>query len=430
MFECATVTPHDIVNNFLDLRESSLKCKVYDDLDIRANSPEKRGEEMNGLEEYLDILLRWKKKIIRNMVILTVISIVVVMLLPKWYKANTVFIPQLASGGSLNIGGLNLGGLPGSLSSMFTPDIEEDDIRVIVLSRRVLDEYNREFNIMERYDIPEKGGLYKFCQKHISVELEEIRGLGSSNILAFSISALDKNRELVARIPEFIVQEIGDVIVDMERERSRELLEILGKIKDEQEITSDSLGVELSELASETGILPGNFSEDFSFSSELENLRAQLFNAELKKEILGKTISKDSYEYKLAETESTVLRNRMDEIFSNNISGDINLTNLSESGLEFIKLKTEYMMHLQVLQQVGTQLEIERTKLKHMVKPLRILDHSFTPSKKAKPDRKLLLVLIVFGGVILHFVIISLYEIYSRQSPSVREAIRKLLRPF
>ena len=384
---------------------------------------------MNAFDTFLDIALRWKRVVIINMIIIVAAGIVFVLTLPVWYQASIVFFPESEGKGGFGFAGLSIGSISSSLSS-FSAGIGENEIRTILTSRRVRDAYNYEFNIRERYNISDNETFYKFCDNNINISVDEVVGFGSSDILAYRLSVYDEDIDLVADIVEFIVEKTANVIFDLEKEKSEELIFILDSIAENRRTNIDSLEADITRIINDTGFMPGSTGETFARSSEIGDLENRLLQAEIKREILGKIMPQDSYESKLLDMEIEALGGKMKELLGLEYENELTLPELSQVGFDFLSLKTEYLLNAKILQEVESRLEIENARLTSLISPIRILDHAITPQKKAKPSRRELLMLIIAGAVLLHIAVISLWELMARQDQEIRRKFFKLLRPF
>ncbi|MDZ7765237.1 MAG: Wzz/FepE/Etk N-terminal domain-containing protein [Melioribacteraceae bacterium] len=106
-------------------------------------------EEKRSFLDFLKILTKWRRSLLLNFVLVAVISVIISLLLPKWYKASSlVMAPQT---GASSMGGLSalmsnlpLGGLGLSAGSG-----NENGLHGILKSRTIADSVIDKYNLQE-----------------------------------------------------------------------------------------------------------------------------------------------------------------------------------------------------------------------------------------------------------------------------------------
>lgn len=386
---------------------------------------------MNTTDQYrrsfLDILLSWRNTLIRNMFLVVIAGVVIVILLPKWYQADVVFIPRTGQSG-FNFGGLGLGMLTGSSTSMFMPELDENELKVLLYSRRLLDAYNEEFSIQKFYKIRKREEFYHACKELITYDLDEVSGLGTSDILAYHIKVIDKRSDQVAAIADFLVAKMGEMVKKIDQDREREALEIIAKIRQKKHVKLDSLEAQIRVLVNEEGLAPDEFMLPLYSQYPIQELATEMFQLEVRREVLKKLVAPDHYELKKLDTQIAILQRKYQDFLGGTASDDITLPRMFNTGFDYMKLKADYLVTTEVLKQLEEQIVLAEAKLTDMVNPIRIVDQAFEPEKRIKPKRKILLILIFLGALIVHVAVIYLVELYQRADNDNRSKIRQLFR--
>jgi len=122
--------------------------------------------------DYLYVLVKWRKLIIINFLVVCIIAAGISLILPKWYRAETTILPPLEEGAqmgmssimrNLSVGGLGLGAVS-----------EETNLFLAILnSRTVMEAVARKFDLMKRYKTKNMEETVRTLRGHVSVKINE-----------------------------------------------------------------------------------------------------------------------------------------------------------------------------------------------------------------------------------------------------------------
>lgn len=382
-------------------------------------------QEINKFEFFLDVFLKWRRFLILIMFFVTIVSVIGLLLLPNWYSGEITFIPEDSGGRGFSFG---LSGLNIDMSNIFTPDFSEQEIGIILESRKVLDAYAENFNIRERYKLKNRKSLYKFLEKNITIEKDEISGLGVNDILQYKITVFDKDKDLIVEEANFIIEEINRIIKEISTSKSQQLINIMTKLKEEQTLQIDTLSTKISEMVKTKGFIPPNLAMGSTEQSTLfTELQKQIAVLEMQKEINSRFYPKNSPIIKNIDNNILVLKEKLTNIKGSNDYENINFSKLSIYTMEYLKIYNELDYRKEILVELSKQLEIEKNKLNNLVSPIRILDKPYTPDKKSKPKRSILLILIFMSTFFVNVFLIVSYEIILLQPEELQKKIRNCL---
>jgi len=189
----------------------------------RGNMQEK---EIN-LIDYWNIIWKKRKFIIITVTIVTVLSGIISLLLPKWYKATAVIMPPTES---RTISGLS--GLPGvfGLGNILGAAGGQARFLAILKSRTLLESVNKKFDFQTRYKSESLEQAIITLQNNMNVKTGD-----EDQII---VSFLDRDQDQVANITNYIVHCLDSLNIALYSGKARSNREFLeNRIK----IVKDSL---------------------------------------------------------------------------------------------------------------------------------------------------------------------------------------------
>jgi uncharacterized protein involved in exopolysaccharide biosynthesis len=175
--------------------------------------------------QYLDILIRWKKFIIVNFLIVCVTTVLIVFLLPRWYKSTASLLPPKQSDifGSLGASSSILKGI-GSLSKLggLGQKSSAYNYYAILNSRTTMENVIRKFDLIKVYDISDSSMEKTVKELKGNVAFEEQT---DENI---TIEVLDKDPLRAADMANYFVQMLNEGSIrlgTLEARSNREFIE-------------------------------------------------------------------------------------------------------------------------------------------------------------------------------------------------------------
>ena len=177
-------------------------------------------ENSKKLEDLLIVLVKYRKLIFINVLIVTIAALIVSLLIPKEFTATTSFISPKKKGGLFgDIGGFSntikdlsrtLGGRLGAVSD------EAYNFLVILQSRTASEKVIKKFNLREVYEIDEDKPyeyVIKALSNYVDFNIED-----EGNIV---ISVTDEIPERAAEMANYYVQILNEISTELSVTESR-----------------------------------------------------------------------------------------------------------------------------------------------------------------------------------------------------------------
>lgn len=343
----------------------------------------------SSLIDYIKIILKNFKKIFIYTFVISIITAVISLFLPKWYRASAVVLSPSASSSGFGmlgfVGDLGMGGMFGGDENLYR-------YLAILKSRQLLESVALKFNFQEKYQAENLEETVKKLRKKLNFEI------GDENQL--TISFLDKDQEKVANVTNYIVDCLDSINIVLETTQAKNNREFIEKRVLE---VVDSLNIIAKSLA--------NYMEDNNLISLPDQvaagiekaavLQAEAIATEIELEVAEKTFHKDDPRIKELEYKLKSIRSKYDEYLTGNpLIPDF--TKVPDLEMNIVKMQRSIDYYTKLIEYLGPQYEQSKIDEKKDVPTLQVLDSAVRPERKARPKRALIVIITGFiSGILL-----------------------------
>ncbi len=220
-------------------------------------------EKKDRLLDFFIELLRWKRFIITNFLVVTILAVIISLILPKWYKATSSILPPKDQG-MLNLLGVSTSSLRSlslgqRLGNLANQNLGAYNYLAILKSRTAMDSIVRAYNLIDVYSISDSSmeKAVKALEKNVTFEIQD------ENYI--TITVLDKDPRRAADIANSFIDILNTISIQLgtlEARNTREFIEKrLDMAKNDLRKAEDSLrtyqersGIVISPDAGTSGI--------------------------------------------------------------------------------------------------------------------------------------------------------------------------------
>jgi tyrosine-protein kinase Etk/Wzc len=363
-------------------------------------------QEPNSIR-YVGILLRWKRFIIINFIVVFLLATGISFLLPKWYKSTASLLPpkqpdlfsSLGSSSSMlkGISGLSkLGGL-GQRSDVY-------NYFAILKSRTTMEAVIRKFNLISVYDVSDSSMEKAIKELEGNTEFEE---QPDDNI---TIVVYDKDPVRAADMANYFVEVLNEVSTRLgtqEARSNREFIEArVAKIYKDLHQAEDSLRA--FEEKSPVMVFPDENSSGLSSVAELFAMKAK---KEIELGILERTVSPDNPELMRYRIELSEINKKV--------------VHIPETGIGALRLYRQVVIQQKILEFVLPLLEQAKVEEKKDIPSTLVLDRAVPAERKSRPQRVLIVFLSTFFAftfsILLIFFMHGVQQLDSENSALARK---------
>lgn len=349
----------------------------------------------NNFWLFLELLAK-KRNFIFGFVILCIVAAVIVsLILPKWYTADTIIMPPKTV--DIPVGDLGRISEAVSVTSglnlpvLVTPS----DIYVQMLkSRSVTDRIIEEFDLADRYDAGNYDETYEALMKHSSFMV--------SNEGMLVISVEDKSPQTAADMANAFASGLENLNKDMVDKRIKQTLEFVVDRLEEVKIERDSArqALENFQLAYKTV----DFDEQTRLAVEQAvHLRINLSEVDFKIQVNELNMSKDNANLIKLKNEKSIIEKQLAQLENSN--ADSSFFSLPVSMIPTLKGKYELLYSRVKVAEALYELLLqqrEQFKMKELqnMPTITVLDQARVPELRSRPKRTY----IVLGTFVLSLI--------------------------
>lgn len=344
-----------------------------------------------GLLDYAGVLLQWRRFIVVNVLIVTVVAIIVSLLLPKWYKATASILPPKEPDmlGSLGAASSVLRGLSSgrALRGLGQTQSGAYNYFAILKSRSAMESVVRKFDLLTVYDVSDSSmeKALKALQDNVAFEYQD-----DENI---TIDVMDKDPQRAADMANYFVELLNEMSIKLgtqEARNNREFIERrLAVSREDLRMAEDSLQRYQERSGIVMAIDPGTAAA-ISPIAELYGMKAK---KEIELAILKRTVSQDNSMIRQLQLELREMERKM--------------STFPGVGIESLRLYRELAIQQKIIEFLVPLHEQAKVDEQKDVPILLILDKAVPPDRKSKPQRSLVVLvfffLTLFASIILVF---------------------------
>lgn len=374
--------------------------------------------------DYLIFLMKWKKFIVLFTVSCFFAIVIISMLLPKKYLAETkILLPQQGSQSlSLQMQS-QLGGmiLPGGLSAGVRTTGE---LYVALLkSRTVLDRVIDRFELMKVYKVSYREDARRELVKSLSAQ-----DLKKSGMLVIGVE--DRNQTRSADMANFFVDELKNLtqyIAVTEASQRRLFFEEQLKSTKKELISSEE---SMKGYQEQTGAIEIK-EQTKAIIEAISQLRAQIASKEVELKVLRTYATTQNPDIQKIEAQLRGMREQLSKLEAkgNNNPGPLMSSgNMPEAGKGYVRKMRDLKYSETLYELFLKQYEMAKIDEAKEAMVIQVVDKATPPERKIKPRTKFLLVSYTLLGFLVSLVMAVIMEYRERvaQDPAKRERLERL----
>jgi len=351
--------------------------------------------------DYFAILVKWRKLIVINFVVVCLIAAGVSFIVPKWYEAKATILPPVeqpsaAFGLVSMLSDLPFGefGIPGVSSP-------SEVFKAILESRSVAEAVVRKWNLMDVYKKKKLTHAMLTLWDHSRVEITE-EGI-------IEITVEERTPELAAGIANAFIEELDRInqMTSVSQAKSTRLF-VEERLKEtEESLKKAEEELRLFQEEHKTVSLTDQTAAAIQSAAELKTRQVAL---EIERGVLLKTLSNDHPQVVRLQSEIEELQKQLDEITFGDLQesqmgvgdqpsreGDFNipLLEIPSMGLHLARLTREVKIQEAIFELLTQQYEQAKIQEAKDTPTVQVLDKAVPPELKSRPVRRRI---VLFGG--------------------------------
>jgi len=344
--------------------------------------------------QFIILILRNKKKLLFNMLIVGIVAVVTSLLMPKWYKANAlIMVPE-----SKNLSGLSEIMKDFPVTFGFESSTNSDKLITYLYSRQTLDSLINVFDLMKVFDYEYRYKLRRFLREQVIHN--SINDDGSIDISVI----YPKDPQKPAQMANFLVAKIDAINKKLQAQNAhyqRVFLESqYNKIRNELKVLEDSMAV----FQQKYGVL--DITEQMKGTIELiSGLQLEKIKTELALNMLESQYNKRFEKVRQLREKVKLMKQKIDELQYNPSvhSGIIkSIKAAPELSLIYFRLFRDIQIKEKILEFLIPQLEQAKVSEVKNTPSVLVIDRAIPAEYKYKPKRAVIVILSVMLALTLH----------------------------
>ena len=346
----------------------------------------------------------WKHKFRIGLIvfIITTFSIIISLIMPKWYKATSTILPpsspsaQFANFAALS--GMNLGSFLGS-------GTQQSRVLSILKSRSIKEAVVKKFDLVQKYEAENLEKAIESFSGNMSIVI------GKEQQISVSIS--DKDQDLVADMTNYLVHSLDSINIELTNQEGKNVRLFIEKRTKAVIDSLKDLESRLNSYLREHNIISLEDQVSSAVMSAAE-LKAQIIRKEIELELSIQSNGPESPQTELVQIELQELRDKYQEFFSDIESSQSrlfpNLEEVPEYGTKIEQIKRNIMYYEQIIEYLGPQYERAKIEETKNIPTIQIVDAAVRPVEKSRPKRmKIVLATFIFSFIV------SSYYVYFKE---------------
>ncbi|MBT3448629.1 MAG: lipopolysaccharide biosynthesis protein [Bacteroidetes Order II. Incertae sedis bacterium] len=369
----------------------------------------------------LGVLFRWRRFIIIVTGVLAVVSVVISLMLPVWYKASSrLLLPN--SGGS-GIASALLGDLSSAAESLLGGG-GGDYVRYMAIlhSRAVKEQIVERFDLINVYDLAEE----EFASEEaLSALADNIEFVIDDEYDFMSIEVFDQDAQRAADISNYFIELLDE-------ENNRLTRQTAGNfrayVESRYDLAEEERGAMLDSLASfqrKYGVIDLEAQTEAYFS-QLAELRASTLQYEIQLNGMRAQFGEGNQQVKnMQSMVEAANQSFQDALDGREMVMPVSQEEAPEMVRQFLNLTMERTIQERILELVAPMLEQARFEEERQSETLQVVDAAVAPFEKAKPKRMIIVIGATLSAFILALVFVLLLDWWKRNSPRFASRIRE-----
>ncbi len=369
----------------------------------------------------LGVLFRWRRFIIIVTGVMAVVSVVISLMLPVWYKASSrLLLPN--SGGS-GIASALLGDLSSAAESLLGGG-GGDYVRYMAIlhSRAVKEQIVERFDLINVYDLAEE----EFASEEaLSALADNIEFVIDDEYDFMSIEVFDQDAQRAADISNYFIELLDE-------ENNRLTRQTAGNfrayVESRYDLAEEERGAMLDSLASfqrKYGVIDLEAQTEAYFS-QLAELRASTLQYEIQLNGMRAQFGEGNQQVKnMQSMVEAANQSFQDALDGREMVMPVSQEEAPEMVRQFLNLTMERTIQERILELVAPMLEQARFEEERQSETLQVVDAAVAPFEKAKPKRMIIVIGATLSAFILALVFVLLLDWWKRNSPRFASRIRE-----
>lgn len=375
---------------------------------LTADEAAARARAQQTLWDWLGVLYARRRFVAAVTGAAAVASIVIALLMPRWYAAEArVLQPE---GGGLSLLGMmgdvgGLGGLLGGGSGEYSRYLS------ILTSRSLLEEVAEEFDLVRVYDLEEsENPLYDVTEQlQGNVEFEV-----NPEFLFLAVRAYDQDPERAADMANFMVAALNEEHARLSSQSARQTRTFVERRLSEAQADLDSVRSEMQAFQEEHGVVELE-SQAQAFMESVAALRGSVAQLEVHYQTLVRQYGPENAQVQAARDALTAARGQVrGALGGQDVLLPISMQALPALSRRYAELMQSQLTQARIIETIYPIYEQALFQERSDAVAVQVVDEAVPPVLAARPSKRLIVVVVTFSAFMLAVVFVLAHAWWRR----------------
>lgn len=377
-------------------------------INTAANDAPRNGTQSLSLLDLLIKIAEQKGVTLRIVLATTLLTALVVYILPNQYTAETVLLPpgQNSSAGSALLNQLGSGALASMASGSLGIKNPTDMYVSLMRGRSVEDAVIDRFGLMSHYKAKKHDEARRILEKRVSITAGKKDGL-------IRIDVTDTDQKLVSEIANGYVEEFRRLSANLAITEASQRRLFFQQQMEEAKNNLTNAEIALKNTEQTTGVFQIDNEARISIESAA-NLRAQIVARQVQLQGLLSFATDDNIEVIQAKQQLAALQKQLAKMVGDNPAANtdpvIPTGKIPEAGLEYVRRYRDVKYYETIFELIAKQFEMAKIDEAREGVMIQVAEPAVPPESKSFPHRILMIAAAAVFGFILAVVWILLRE--------------------
>jgi len=396
------------------------KYGIIKSTDHSSKGPQKIHANETNLMDIIPLLWSVRKSIIKNQLIIIVITIIFVFIIPKTFTSTALLMPPTSETGGI-------GSIMGALSNlpfggMMSQTNDESLSTIAILKSRTLSEkVIKKFNLIDFYGVPNIDKALMSLSDNTNFEVEDEGTISISVDVdtewLHSVESEEKAKNQCTDMASYFVKQLDLINKSLKTEQASFHREFIGE-RYRQNLVDLKKAEDSLKIFQEKHKMVALPEQTLAAIEAAAALKAQMLSNEVKLGVMLGALNTNHPDIENIKKENSELSKKMNELeYGVNVIGYKKsnlfpvLADVPELGVELVRLKREVEIQNTLFIFLTQQYEEAKIKEAKDTPTVQILDYPQKPQLKSAPKR----VLILIFCIIITFFVNVLFILYKSE---------------
>ena len=386
-----------------------------------SDDEQRRSMALDAFWGIAGILYAWRKFIIGMTVLFAVLSVVVSLLLPKWYLAETRLLSPEAS--STNPLSAALSSNLSAAASALLGRSGGDFFRYITIlsSRSMYENVVDEFDLVEVYETQEslnpRGAAVAILAENTAFPID-------NEYEYLSVSVYDQEPQRAADMANYLVEELNRRNQELASKDAANYRRFVEQRYRETIVTLDSLKDLTQYFQKEYGVFDLE-NQATSFFEQFASIRAEAIALEIEYAALQAQFGANNARVEAARGAYEAANRKSEEA----MRGQEDILPVSRDKLpevmrSFLELEQEVLIQKSILEIIAPMYEQARFQEEREIQAVQVVDQAIPPTYKAKPKRSVIVIASTLSAFILIVLFVLIFTWWQQHAGGIIQRIQ------